>query len=73
LQLIQAGFGLALLPQCMQDIAPASLKFIALADEGCSSTVALAYRRDAGPLVETFITDMRAAAQLIAGLAGSHR
>ncbi|MNZ94130.1 HTH-type transcriptional regulator CatM [compost metagenome] len=73
LQLIQAGFGVALLPQCMQDIAPASLKFIALADEGCSSTVALAYRRDAGPLVETFITDMRAAAQLIAGLAGSHR
>lgn len=58
LQLIQAGFGVALLPQCMQEIAPPSLRFIALADEGCSSTVALAYRRDAGPLVQQFIMHM---------------
>ncbi|RWU25321.1 LysR family transcriptional regulator [Pseudomonas alkylphenolica] len=58
LQLIQAGFGVALLPQCMQEIAPPSLRFVALTDEGCSSTVAIAYRRDAGPLVQQFIAHM---------------
>ncbi|MDD1014226.1 LysR family transcriptional regulator [Pseudomonas rubra] len=59
LQLIQAGFGVALLPQCMQEIAPPSLRFIALADAGCSSTVALAYRRDAGALVEQFVSHIQ--------------
>ncbi|MFK8329190.1 LysR substrate-binding domain-containing protein [Pseudomonas sp. BJa5] len=59
LQLIQAGFGVALLPRCMQEIAPASLRFVPLADEGCTSTVALAYRRDAGPLVEQFVDHLR--------------
>ncbi|MEG1039112.1 MAG: LysR substrate-binding domain-containing protein [Pseudomonas sp.] len=58
LQLIQAGFGVALLPKSMQEIAPPSLKFIALADEGCASTVALAYRQDAGTLVRQFIEHM---------------
>ncbi|WP_422417348.1 LysR family transcriptional regulator [Pseudomonas sp. GZD-222] len=58
LQLIQAGFGVALLPQCMQEIAPPSLRFIALTDEGCSSTVALAYRQDAGALVWQFVDHM---------------
>lgn len=58
LQLIQAGFGVALLPRCMQDIAPASLRFIPLADLGCVSTVAIAYRRDAGPLVRQFLSHM---------------
>ena len=47
LQLIQAGFGVALLPACMRDIAPASVRFIPL-QEACPSTVALACRRDAG-------------------------
>lgn len=59
LQLIQAGFGVALLPRCMQDIAPASLRFIALADPGCVSTVAVAWRRDAGPLVRQFLEHLR--------------
>ncbi|MDU9389658.1 LysR family transcriptional regulator [Pseudomonas sp. zfem002] len=58
LQLIQAGFGIALLPRCMQDIAPASLRFIPLSDPGCVSTVAIAYRRDAGPLVRQFLGHM---------------
>ena len=58
LQLIQAGFGVALLPRCMQDIAPASLRFIPLSDPGCVSTVAIAYRRDAGPLVRQFLEQM---------------
>jgi len=59
LQLIQAGFGVALLPRCMQDLAPATVKFVTLADEGCSSTVALAYRRDAGALVQGFLNCMQ--------------
>ncbi|KDO01450.1 MULTISPECIES: LysR family transcriptional regulator [Pseudomonas] len=59
LQLIQAGFGVALLPQCMAQIAPPSLRFIALADEGCRSTVAMAYRRDAGALVEQFVSHIQ--------------
>ena len=59
LQLIQGGFGDALLPRCMQDIAPASLRFIALSDPGCLSTVAIAYRRDAGPLVRQFLSHMQ--------------
>lgn len=59
LQLIQAGFGVALLPQCMRDIAPAGLRWVALADEGCTSTVALAYRRDAGPLVQQVLAHLQ--------------
>lgn len=49
LQLIQAGFGVALLPLSMREIAPPSVTFVPLA-EPCQSTVALACRRDAGAL-----------------------
>jgi len=49
LQLIQAGFGVALLPLSMREIAPPSVSFVPLA-EACQSTVALACRRDAGAL-----------------------
>jgi DNA-binding transcriptional LysR family regulator len=55
LQLIQAGFGIALLPESMRDIAPASLHFLPLADPACQSTVALACRQDPTPLVMQFI------------------
>ncbi|MDF0730410.1 LysR substrate-binding domain-containing protein [Pseudomonas entomophila] len=58
LQLIQAGFGVALLPECMRDIAPASVKFIALSDAG-DSTVALACRRDDGEMVRQFVAAMQ--------------
>ncbi|CAM3739770.1 putative HTH-type transcriptional regulator YnfL [Pseudomonas reidholzensis] len=57
LQLIQAGFGVALLPACMRDIAPPSVPFVPL-EEDCSSTVALACRRDAGALVRQFVEAM---------------
>ncbi|MDD0975061.1 LysR family transcriptional regulator [Pseudomonas fontis] len=60
LQLIQAGFGVALLPASMGDIAPASVRWVPLADAGCVSTVALASRRDAGALVRQFIEHLRA-------------
>lgn len=54
LQLIQAGFGIALLPKSMQDIAPANLCFLPLADPDCLSTVALACAQAPSALVEQF-------------------
>nr|WP_218648214.1 LysR family transcriptional regulator [Pseudomonas reactans] len=54
LQLIQAGFGIALLPKSMQDIAPANVHFLPLADPDCLSTVALACAQKPSALVEQF-------------------
>ena len=55
LQLIQAGFGIALLPESMQDIAPPDIRFLPLADPDCQSTVALACRQSPTALTEQFI------------------
>jgi DNA-binding transcriptional LysR family regulator len=54
LQLIQAGFGIALLPKSMQDIAPANLRFLPLAEPDSLSTVALACAQGPSALVEQF-------------------
>lgn len=54
LQLIQAGFGIALLPKSMQDIAPPNVQFLPLADPDCDSTVALACAQAPNALVEQF-------------------
>ena len=54
LQLIQAGFGIALLPKSMRDIAPANVHFLPLADPDCLSTVALACAQAPNALVEQF-------------------
>ena len=54
LQLIQAGFGIALLPKSMQDIAPPNVHFLPLADPDCHSTVALACAQAPSALVEQF-------------------
>ncbi|QHF46745.1 LysR family transcriptional regulator [Pseudomonas sp. S35] len=54
LQLIQASFGIALLPKSMQDIAPANVHFLPLADPDCLSTVAVACQQAPSPLVEQF-------------------
>ena len=54
LQLIQAGFGIALLPKSMQDIAPANVHFLPLADPDSLSTVALACHQAPSALVEQF-------------------
>ncbi len=59
LQLIQAGFGIALLPKSMQDIAPANLHFLPLADPDCLSTVALACAQKPSALVEQFCQTLR--------------
>lgn len=58
LQLIQAGFGVALLPASMREIAPPLVRFVPLV-EACQSTVALACRRDAGELVRQFVAIMQ--------------
>jgi len=54
LQLIQAGFGIALLPESMQDIAAPGVRFVPLAGD-CQSTVALAFRQNPTPLVQHFL------------------
>nr|WP_178123777.1 LysR family transcriptional regulator [Pseudomonas sp. WS 5059] len=54
LQLIQAGFGIALLPESMRDIAPANIHFLPLADPDCHSTVALACAQGPSALVAQF-------------------
>ena len=59
LQLIQAGFGIALLPKSMQDIAPAAVHFLPLADPDCLSTVALACPHTPSALVEQFCQTLR--------------
>jgi DNA-binding transcriptional LysR family regulator len=69
LQLIQAGFGIALLPESMQDIAPANIHFLPLADPDCRSTIALAYRQHPTPLVEQFVQHF--SSTVGAGLCGS--
>ena len=53
LNLIAAGLGIAIVPECMQLMAPAGVSFIPLA-EGQQTTVALASRREADPLVAAF-------------------
>nr|WP_244647703.1 MULTISPECIES: LysR family transcriptional regulator [Pseudomonas] len=58
LQLIQAGFGIALLPESMQDIAPPDIHFLPLADPDCYSSVALACRQDPTALVQQFVEHM---------------
>ena len=59
LQLIQAGFGIALLPKSMQDITPAAVHFLPLADPDCLSTVALACPHAPSALVEQFCQTLR--------------
>ncbi|WP_348750693.1 LysR family transcriptional regulator [Pseudomonas rhodesiae] len=59
LQLIQAGFGIALLPKSMQDIAPANLHFLPLAEPDSLSTVALACPQGPSALVEQFCQTLR--------------
>lgn len=62
LQLIQAGFGVALLPESMRALAPGSVVFVPLADEGCSTTVALACGRGQGEMLQRFVAAVRGSA-----------
>lgn len=59
LQLIQAGFGIALLPLSMSAIAPTGITLVPLDDEACHTSIALACRQDDSALVKTFIHHFR--------------
>ncbi|MFR0687872.1 LysR family transcriptional regulator [Enterobacterales bacterium AE_CKDN230030158-1A_HGKHYDSX7] len=60
LQLIQAGFGVALLPESMRALAHESVVFVPLEGRGCSTTVALACSRAGQEMVQRFVAVMRA-------------
>lgn len=63
LQLIQAGFGIALLPESMRAIAPADVRFLELHGKQFNSTTALACRQQDAPLVTRLVESLLAGAQ----------
>jgi DNA-binding transcriptional LysR family regulator len=54
LNLIEAGLGIAIVPECMRLTAPAGVHFIPLAHGALQTSVGLATRREADPLVSAF-------------------
>ncbi|MES2163576.1 MAG: LysR substrate-binding domain-containing protein [Pseudomonadota bacterium] len=54
LSLIEADLGIAIVPECMQLMAPAGVRFIPLSRGGLITKVGLASRREAEPLVTAF-------------------
>jgi DNA-binding transcriptional LysR family regulator len=64
LQLIQAGFGVALLPEGMRALAHETVRFVPLEGEGCSSTVAVAFGRGKSGIVGEFVEVMLGMAKL---------
>jgi DNA-binding transcriptional LysR family regulator len=54
LSLIEAGLGIAIVPECMRLMAPARVRFVPLAHGTQHTTVGLACRREADPLVAAF-------------------
>lgn len=55
LSLAQAGFGVAVVPESMDTIAPPGIRLVPLAGLECTSTVALIHRQDCSVLAEKFI------------------
>jgi len=54
LNLIEAGIGIAIVPACMRLTAPVGVHFVSLAQGALLTTVGLATRREADPLVTAF-------------------
>lgn len=54
LSLIEAGLGIAIVPECMRLMAPAGVRFVPLAHGTQHTTVGLACRREADPLGAAF-------------------
>jgi len=54
LSLIEAGLGIAIVPECMRLMAPAGVCFVPLSHGTRHTAVGLACRRDADPLVAAF-------------------
>jgi DNA-binding transcriptional LysR family regulator len=66
LNLIEANLGIAIVPECMRLTAPAGVRFITLSQGELTTSVGLACRREADPLVAAF------ADALVGKLAGTH-
>jgi DNA-binding transcriptional LysR family regulator len=60
LSLIEAGLGIAIVPECMRLTAPAGVHFVTLAQGRLRSSIGLATRRDADPLVTAFADTLAA-------------
>ena len=54
LNLIEANLGIAIVPECMRLTAPAGVRFVTLAQGQLMTSVGLACRREADPLVAAF-------------------
>lgn len=54
LNLIEANLGIAIVPECMRLNAPAGVRFVTLAQGELTTSVGLACRRDADPMVAAF-------------------
>nr|WP_308495420.1 LysR family substrate-binding domain-containing protein [Duganella flavida] len=60
LNLIEAGLGIAIVPECMRLTAPGGVRFVRLSHGQLHTTVGLATRRDADPLVTAFADTLSA-------------
>jgi DNA-binding transcriptional LysR family regulator len=71
LSLVQAGFGVAVVPESMGAIIPAGVQLLPLAGLECTSTVALVHRQDCSALAEKCIAALLGHAKPMGGLAAS--
>ena len=62
LLLVQAGFGIAVVPESMGALAPAGLRLLPLRDPDCTSGILALWRDDAPELVRRFASALQAAA-----------
>ncbi|EHP41688.1 transcriptional regulator, lysR family protein [Cupriavidus basilensis OR16] len=61
LALVEAGFGVALMPASLARLAPPGVRCVPLADAGCDTRVLLLSRRDAAPAAAALAQSLRAA------------
>jgi DNA-binding transcriptional LysR family regulator len=59
LSLIEAGFGVGIVPESMRAIAPAGVRLVRLSGQECESTVALVHRKEVSALVGKFVAALR--------------
>lgn len=55
LNLIEANLGIGIVPESMREIAPSNVRFLAIPEQHAQSDVAVIYRRDAAPMIASFI------------------
>ena len=61
LTLVQAGFGIAIVPESMGRMAPQGVRLVRLRGDDCTSTVLGLWRHDASALVRRFVGTLQAA------------